>query len=174
MITFIIGGCKSGKSRHALELAHRFQTSKKIFIATGVAFDDEMKERIRRHQNERRPEWKTIEAPIKPGDAVQENSGKEAIILVDCLTFWINNLLMENLNSAEISDQADLFIQNLLSAEGPVIVVSNEVGEGIVPESPLARRFRDLAGAVNQKMASCADQVIWMVAGIPVLIKPQE
>jgi adenosylcobinamide kinase / adenosylcobinamide-phosphate guanylyltransferase len=170
-ITFIIGGCKSGKSRHALELANQWQTQRKIFIATGVAFDDEMKDRIQRHKNERNRDWKTIEAPVKLAEAVRENSGNEHILLLDCLTFWINNLLMENLSSPEISGYADTLVQTLAAVKGPVIVVSNEVGGGIVPENFLARRFRDLAGATNQKVASCADQVIWMVAGIPVRVK---
>jgi adenosylcobinamide kinase / adenosylcobinamide-phosphate guanylyltransferase len=169
--TFIIGGCKSGKSRHALFLAERVQTLEKIFIATGVAFDVEMKDRISRHRQERNRDWKTVEAPVKLAEAIARNSGNGHLLVVDCLTLWINNLLVENLSPKNISDHADKLVQVLQSLDGPVIVVSNDVGGGIVPENPLARQFRDLAGSTNQKIAACADHVIWMVAGIPVNVK---
>ena len=167
----VIGGCRSGKSRHSLELAEKISGSKRIFIATCMPLDDEMKERIDRHKKERDKNWKTIEAPVELSVAINENSREGDVILVDCLTLWINNLLMETESTDIINDHIQKLITALEEAECPVMLVSNEVGAGIVPENKLARQFRDYAGFVNQKVAECADRVIWMVAGIPVVIK---
>ena len=171
--TFIIGGCRSGKSRHALERAEKISGSKRIFIATCMPLDDEMKERIDRHKKERDKSWKTIEAPVQLPKAINENSREGDVILVDCLTLWINNLLMETESTDRIDDHIQKLIIALEEAKCPIILVSNEVGAGIVPENKLARQFRDYAGFVNQKVAECVDRVIWMVAGIPVVIKSQ-
>ena len=168
---FITGGCKSGKSRHALELSEEISTSKRIFIATSMPLDDEMKERIDRHKQERDKSWKTVEAPIELSVAINKNNKNGNVILVDCLTLWINNLLMENKNPDIINQHIDKLICTIKKTKSPIILVSNEVGTGIVPENDLARKFRDLAGLTNQKVAKCADRVIWMVAGIPVSIK---
>ena len=168
---FIIGGCRSGKSRHALELAKKFSGTKRIFIATCMPLDDEMKERIDRHKKERDKSWKTIEAPVELPEVINEKSREGDVILVDCLTLWINNILMETESTDRIDDHIQKLITVLKEAECPVILVSNEVGAGIVPENRLARLFRDYAGFVNQKVAECADRVIWMVAGISVTIK---
>lgn len=170
-ITLIIGGCKSGKSRHALMLARQTPVKHRKFIATGVPFDTEMEDRIRRHRKERGAEWETIEAPVDLIPAIAENGGFDTLILVDCITLWINNLLMENRDRDEIIRYGNELVKILNAVEGPVLLVSNEVGAGIVPENPLARRFRDIAGVINGKIAGCAHQVIWMVAGIPVRIK---
>ncbi|MCP4369382.1 MAG: bifunctional adenosylcobinamide kinase/adenosylcobinamide-phosphate guanylyltransferase [Deltaproteobacteria bacterium] len=169
--TFILGGCRSGKSRHALELAEKIQANKRIFIATCIPHDDEMKERIDRHKKDRDKSWKTFEVPVQLPEAISEKSRKGDVILIDCLTLWINNLLVE----IEVHDVIDQRIHKLIlalkDAKCPIILVSNEVGAGIVPENKLARYFRDLTGFTNQKVAECADNVIWMVAGIPVSIK---
>lgn len=167
----IIGGCRSGKSRHALELAEKISGSKRIFIATCMPIDDEMKERIARHKKERDKRWKTVEATVELPVAINEKSREGDVILVDCLTLWINNLLMETEDPDIIHQRIHKLILSLKEVKCPIIMVSNEVGAGIVPENRLARLFRDYAGFVNQKVAECADRVIWMVAGIPVVIK---
>jgi adenosylcobinamide kinase/adenosylcobinamide-phosphate guanylyltransferase len=166
----IIGGCRSGKSGHALHLADQF-AGHKIFMATCVPLDKEMEQRVSHHQKHRNPNWKTLEVPILLPEAIRENSGRGQVILVDCLTLWINNLLMENDDPENIDKHVGYLARSLENAECPVILVSNEVGTGIVPENRLARLFRDVAGFANQKIAACADRVIWMVAGIPVEIK---
>jgi len=169
-IVLIIGGCRSGKSGHALHLADHF-AGHKIFIATCVPLDKEMEQRVSHHQKQRNPNWKTLDVPLLLPEAIRENSGPGQVILVDCLTLWINNLLMENDDPENIDTTVEQLARSLENAECPVILVSNEVGTGIVPENRLARLFRDIAGFANQKIAVCADRVIWMVAGIPVEIK---
>jgi len=166
----IIGGCRSGKSGHALHLADQF-AGHKIFMATCVPLDKEMEQRVSHHQKQRNPNWKTLDVPLFLPEAIRENSGRGQVILVDCLTLWINNLLMENDDPETIDKHVGQLARSLENAECPVILVSNEVGTGIVPENRLARLFRDIAGFANQKIAACADRVIWMVAGIPVEIK---
>jgi adenosylcobinamide kinase/adenosylcobinamide-phosphate guanylyltransferase len=170
-IVFVIGGCRSGKSRHALATADGIAGDKKIFIATCVPHDAEMKQRVDRHQKERGQHWQTIEAAIHLPQAIIEYSRQADVLLVDCLTLWISNLLMETEYDELINERIISLIQSLASASCPVILVSNEVGAGIVPENKLARRFRDLVGAANQAVAAQADRVAWMVAGIPVKIK---
>ena len=171
-VIFITGGCRSGKSRHALELAHQMASDGKLFIATCIPHDDEMRKRIARHQAERDPSWKTIEEPVSVADAISQNHAGCELILVDCLTLWTSNLLMANEDVTTIELQTHQLVQALKNASCKIILVSNEVGAGIVPENRLARLFRDAAGIVNQRVAACADNVIWMVAGIPVTIKP--
>jgi adenosylcobinamide kinase/adenosylcobinamide-phosphate guanylyltransferase len=168
---FVLGGCRSGKSGYALETAQQFSGADKIFIATCIPYDDEMKQRVARHQEERSRTWQTVEAPIHLPAAIAETGQEAGVILVDCLTLWINNLLMEKQNSEQILDQVQGLTKAVEAAACPIILVSNEVGTGIVPENKLARLYRDLIGSANQAVAECADQVIWMVAGIPVTIK---
>ena len=168
---FVIGGCRSGKSGHALEIAESFSGDKKIFIATCIPRDDEMRHRVAEHRKERSRMWHTIEAPTHLPDAVVENSRDATVLLVDCLTLWINNLLLETEDSDKVLEQISLLTQAIKAASCPVVLVSNEVGAGIVPENKLARQFRDIAGAVNQAVAKQVDKVVWMVAGIPVTIK---
>lgn len=168
---FVIGGCRSGKSGYALELAECGTWEKRIFIATCVPGDEEMINRVEKHQQERGGRWKTIEAPVAMPRAISENSSPETVIVVDCLTLWISNLMMAPESKDLLSNAASELVQSLKGAQGEVILVSNEVGAGIVPENPMAREFRDLAGRVNQAVAACADRVVWMVAGIPVTIK---
>jgi len=169
--TFIIGGCRSGKSRHALEQAEKISGRKRIFIATCMPLDDEMKERIDRHKQERDKSWRTVESSLELPEAINENSREGDVILVDCLTLWINNLLMETEDHDILHQRIHKLIFAIKEAKCSIILVSNEVGAGIVPENRLARQFRDLAGFSNQKVAECAERVIWMVAGIPVVIK---
>jgi len=171
---FVIGGCRSGKSSHALELAERISENRKTFIATCVPHDDEMRERVTKHQQERHSGWATAEVPILLPEAILENSRKADVILADCLTLWITNLLLDPDESEKIDEHIRKLTKSFEKAQCPVILVSNEVGAGIVPENKLSREFRDIMGATNQRVAACADRVIWMVAGIPVTIKPKE
>jgi adenosylcobinamide kinase/adenosylcobinamide-phosphate guanylyltransferase len=166
----VIGGCRSGKSRHALYLAEQV-SGQKIFIATCIPQDKEMEQRVLNHQQQRNTTWKAIEVPIFLPEAVNTYGAKGNVLLVDCLTLWINNLIMEDQNPAKIDTHIIELIRSLEKSECTVILVSNEVGCGIVPEHKLARLFRDITGFANQKVAGYADRVIWMVAGMPVKIK---
>jgi len=169
---FVLGGCRSGKSSYALETAHGFAGKNKIFIATCIPHDEEMKQRVERHRQERSQAWETIEAPILLPEAIIDNSRRVDAIIVDCLTLWISNLLMDSDDSDNIEEmQIPRLTDAIKKSHCPIVLVSNEVGQGIVPENKLARQFRDLVGYVNQAVAGCADEVIWTVAGIPVKIK---
>lgn len=169
--TLIVGGCRSGKSRHALEIAEKRKTPNKLFIATCIPHDDEMKQRVARHQEERGDDWQTLETPLELPEAIRQHGPKSDLILVDCLTLWVNNLLLET-SDPDAVEKAVQNLQNVLkTARCPVILVSNEVGAGIVPENALARQFRDIMGQTNQQIAACVDRVIWMAAGIPVTVK---
>jgi adenosyl cobinamide kinase/adenosyl cobinamide phosphate guanylyltransferase len=165
-LVFIIGGARSGKSSFALELS---KSKAVAFIATALPLDDEMKERIEKHKNERPPHWKTIEAPEDIIDAIKEIKEEECII-IDCLTLWVSNLI-EKYSDEYIVEKAKEIAQYTRSIDKKVIVVSNEVGLGIVPEYPIARRYRDILGRVNQIFAEIAQEVYFMVAGIPMEVK---
>jgi len=169
-VLFIIGGCRSGKSSHALFLANQIP-GHKIFIATCMPHDKEMEERVLLHKKQRSRAWTTLEVPVRLPEEISKNSQKENVILVDCLTLWISNLMLENNDHETIDGHIRNLVRSLENAQCPVILVSNEVGTGIVPENRLARRFRDIAGFTNQSIAAYADNVIWMVAGIPVGVK---
>ena len=171
---FVIGGCRSGKSSHALRLAEEISAKNRVFIATCVPQDEEMRERVSNHQEERGAEWKTVEEPIFLPEAILENSQQAGVVLADCLTLWISNLLMEDEDFGKIAESVRQLTQVIAEAKCPVILVSNEVGAGIVPENKLARLFRDAVGFANQRIAASVHRVIWMVAGIPVPIKRGE
>jgi adenosylcobinamide kinase/adenosylcobinamide-phosphate guanylyltransferase len=173
-ITFVIGGCRSGKSRHALELAEKYDVIHHVYIATCVPQDDEMRYRVELHQSERGHHWSTVEEPIGLPEVLRSYSSPDTVLLIDCLTLWVTNLLMET-NSQEpehFIEPTKKLVQALENVKGPVVLVANEVGTGVVPDNALARLFRDTAGSVNQHVATVADTVIWMVAGIPAKIKP--
>jgi adenosylcobinamide kinase/adenosylcobinamide-phosphate guanylyltransferase len=170
-IVFIIGGCRSGKSRYALEYAQKISVETRMFIATCTADDDEMKQRIARHRQERSRDWITVEEPLRLPEVVIENGSKTDLLLIDCLTLWVSNLLMQSEDPTRIEGQIPRLIQAIKGTTCSVVLVSNEVGTGIVPKNKLARIYRDLLGFVNQAVAGCADKVFWMVAGIPVEIK---
>ena len=133
--------------------------------------DKEMEERVLLHKKQRSRIWTTREVPVRLPEEISKNSRKKNVILVDCLTLWISNLVLENNDQSNIDAHIRKLIQSLEKAECPIILVSNEVGTGIVPENRLARLFRDVAGFTNQRVAACADKVILMVAGIPVGVK---
>ena len=171
-IIFVIGGCRSGKSRHALQTAEELPGDRKTYIATCVPHDDEMKQRVAKHQRERSHSWVTIEEPLALPQAISEKSPGADVLLVDCLTLWLSNLLMETNDEAKLEGRISDLTDALKKAKCPIILVSNEVGTGIVPENKLARQYRDVTGQANQAVAHCASRVVWMVAGIPVVVKP--
>lgn len=167
----VTGGCRSGKSRHALELAGEIQGDNRIFIATLTPHDDEMKDRVRRHQSERSDAWQTIEEPLALPEVLAQKGPQADVILVDCLTLWVNNLLVDSEDAAWLEYRFKDLAAALHQAPCPVVLVTNEVGSGIVPENRLARLFRDQAGFCNQVVAHACNRVVWMVAGLPVKVK---
>lgn len=142
-----------------------------LFIATGQAHDDEMRARIERHQKERGEQWQTVETPLDIAGNIERLGPGADIMLIDCLTLWTSNLMLAHDTDDKILSEMERLHRLISSSPCSVILVANEVGTGIVPENPLARRFRDLNGWCNQKIADACEQVIWMVAGIPVTIK---
>jgi adenosylcobinamide kinase/adenosylcobinamide-phosphate guanylyltransferase len=166
-IVFILGGARSGKSRVALQRASEF-SGKKAYIATAQALDDEMKERIDKHKKERSGDWTTFEEPINISGLIKDIHKKYDVIIVDCLTLWLSNLMHTDSN---IQRESELFISLLTDVHCSLLIVSNEVGLGIVPDNAMARKFRDLSGYVNQRVAETADEVYLVTAGIPVKIK---
>jgi adenosylcobinamide kinase / adenosylcobinamide-phosphate guanylyltransferase len=173
LVTLVTGGARAGKSAYALSLVPR--EGPVTFIATAQELDDEMRERIRRHRAERPRGWTTIEAPIELAAAIAA-APSEAIVLVDCLTLWMSNLLLtEGRDGTDGSWSPDARIDELLEAlaarSQPVVVVTNEVGLGVVPATALGRVYRDALGRVNQRVASIAGRVVLMVAGLSVELK---
>lgn len=162
-----IGGARSGKSRYAQQRAEATGLGRR-FIATAQAFDDEMRERIARHRDERGADWLTIEAPLDLAEAILAHDDAGTVLLVDCLTLWTSNLLLADRDIPAAT--ADL-VAALQAVRGPVVLVTNEVGLGIVPDNALARRFRDAAGTVNQQVAAACAEVQLLVAGIPLKVK---
>jgi adenosylcobinamide kinase/adenosylcobinamide-phosphate guanylyltransferase len=186
MLTLVLGGARSGKSRYAQSLCD--SSSLVIYIATArveeSAGDNEMRERIARHRADRPAEWRTVEEPLDLSRAVRE-APIEANLLIDCATIWISNLMWEfreepateqnNLIFLEIDHLIDNVRRRAEKSRtaGEVIIVSNEVGSGLVPEHPVARAFRDLQGFANQRLANAADNVVFIVAGLPLRLKPE-
>jgi adenosylcobinamide kinase / adenosylcobinamide-phosphate guanylyltransferase len=167
-ITLVLGGARSGKSRLAESLAQ----DPKYYIATAEAFDDEMKSRIEAHKSQRGGSWQTVEAPIALASEIKRLDRPEAFILVDCITLWLSNLLLADMNW---EDELEQLLGVLGSLQGEVVIVSNEVGLGIVPDNALARRFRDAQGIANQSIAEVADVVVMMIAGMDLQLKgPQQ
>ncbi len=174
MIEFYTGGCRSGKSRAALERADQIGAHRKLFIATCQPLDGEMRARIKRHRQERDRIWETLEEPIDIANLIRTHSEPQTVILVDCLTLWLTNLILQDVDDAALQRRIETLADSLSDAHGPVLLVANEVGLGIVPENAMSRRFRDWAGSLNQRVAQCAQRVVWTVAGIPVQIKAPE
>ena len=174
IITLVIGGCRSGKSRYALDAANAVSGSRKIFLATSVPSDREMEKRVLAHQAQRGDDWQTVEAPVHIHEEIAAHARTADVILVDCLTLWTANMLALEMDEAAMQKCMDQTTLALSRACCPVFLVTNEVGYGIVPENSLARRFRDMAGLVNQHMAKTADEVVLTVAGIAVTIKSKD
>ena len=169
-ITLITGGARSGKSSTAENIL-RQQPLPVLYVATYLRenLDEEMEQRIDRHRNQRPKEWETVENRLDLSKIVEELSGK--VLMVDCLTVWLGGCMMKGWSDDAILSEIDKTLQALRTHKAQAILVSNEVGLGIVPGDPDSRRFRDLNGWINQRVAACADHVIWVVAGIPVSIK---
>ena len=175
-LQLILGGARSGKSGYAIAQGDESSFSGLHFLATASAGDEEMKQRIERHQAERDPRWKLAEEPYHLAAALAKLDAEEKnLAVVDCATLWISNLLCgmggKVLSAPEIEKEFEKLIQSLKQYKGSIRIVSNEVGLGIVPDNPLARRFQDLQGELNKSLAVIATQVIFMTAGLPRKIK---
>ncbi|MFC4624907.1 bifunctional adenosylcobinamide kinase/adenosylcobinamide-phosphate guanylyltransferase [Daeguia caeni] len=166
-ITLVLGGARSGKSSFAEKLVLK-SALQPVYLATAQALDHEMHERIAHHRQQRGAMWQTVEEPIDLVSALMRHSTAENHILVDCLTLWITNLMMQEL---DIATQINVLIEALPKLAGPVVFVSNEVGLGIVPDNRLSREFRDQAGFLHQKVAAIADEVYFMAAGLSLKMK---
>lgn len=165
-LTLVLGGARSGKSTYAESLLAAFDQP--VYLATAQAEDAEMGERIRHHQKRRGTAWLTVEEPFDLVGALVLHSRPNRPILVDCLTLWLSNLL---LGDAAMETEIDRLVQALPGLNGPVVFVANEVGLGIVPDNALARAFRDHAGRLNQMMAARCQRVVFIAAGLPLLLK---
>ena len=169
-IILITGGCRSGKSRFALDYANR-HFSKKIYLATAEVLDEELALRVENHKKARGPEWQTVEEPLGIVEKIAAYGDKAEAILLDCLTLWLTNLLLKWDDDSKVMDEVKRLAGTLKQVQATLIVVTNEVGMGIVPDNPLGRRFRDLSGITNQVMAKAADTAVFMVSGIPLFLK---
>lgn len=168
--TLVLGGARSGKSAFAQKAAENAAVGgPPTLIATGQAFDDEMTERIARHQADRGESWVTIEAPLDLPDAIAALPA-DAAAVVDCLTLWLSNLMLAD---RDVEAAATALLEAVAASPARLWLVSNEVGLGLVPETPLGRRFRDEAGRLHQRLAASVDEVYFVAAGLPLRLKPQ-
>jgi adenosylcobinamide kinase / adenosylcobinamide-phosphate guanylyltransferase len=182
LIVLITGGARSGKSRYAQEMAER-SGKRVLFVATAQAGDDEMRRRILAHQRSRPSSWRTLEAPFDVGRSITEKAADSEVILLDCITLLINNVIGPLLSAdgtdideieadRAVTVEIDGLITCLKTAKADVLVVTNEVGLGLVPDNKLGRVYRDLLGKANQVLAAAADEVCFMVSGLPLKLKP--
>jgi len=177
-IIFLIGGARSGKSSYAVDLARECHGGV-AYLATGVACDEEMEERIEKHKNDRPDSWETMEEPLNLEDALKNMNSSIKLVLLDCLGFWVSNLIFHYQSQGKTDSQVEEavlkrvleFVSLAKEIDPKIIIVSNEVGMGIVPEAPLGRLFRDVLGRANQIMASRADEVRFFVAGLSMKMK---
>ena len=163
----VLGGARSGKSRHAQARAEAIE-GPLVYIATAQAFDDEMVARIAQHQNDRDSRWRTHEAPIALPEAIAAEGRNAAAILVDCLTLWASNVL---LSGEDAEPHVAALVDAIAHCPCPIILVANEIGFGIVPDNALARQFRDLAGSINQRVGAAVTSAELIVAGFPMTLK---
>lgn len=163
----VLGGARSGKSRHAEQLVAATGLAR-VYIATAETRDAEMTERVRLHRSRRGDGWRTVEEPLALAACLEREASPARAILVDCLTLWLSNLMF---SGAEIEAEVEALATALPALSGTVCVVSNEVGLGIVPDNALARRFRDLAGLANQRLAQACGEVVFVAAGLPLRLK---
>jgi adenosylcobinamide kinase/adenosylcobinamide-phosphate guanylyltransferase len=162
-----LGGARSGKSRYAERIVEGTAICG-TYCATAEAADAEMAERIAAHRARRGPFWRTIETPLALAPTILNEAAREQPLLVDCLTLWLSNLLLAG---RPIDEEAGVLCSALRRTTGPAVLVANEVGMGLVPETPLGRRFRDAAGCLNQQVAALADRVVFVAAGLPLVLK---
>lgn len=163
----VLGGARSGKSRYA-QAAAEAAGGDLVFIATAQAFDAEMTDRIARHRADRDATWRTVEAPLRLAEAIAAEDRVGVTILVDCLTLWASNLLLAD---ADLDAAPAALVRGIAATRAKLVLVSNEVGQGIVPDNALARRFRDVAGMLHQQIAATVSQVDFVIAGLPQRIK---
>ncbi|EFO33832.1 bifunctional adenosylcobalamin biosynthesis protein CobP [Roseibium sp. TrichSKD4] len=168
--TLVFGGARSGKSRFAEDLCLQ-SGLERVYLATSVPFDAEMTARVESHKQQRGSGWTTIEEPLDIAGALETHAAPGRVILIDCLTVWLNNLLYEE---KDVAAEAERLTQQMPTLQGPCVFVSNEVGHGIVPENRLARAFRDVQGRLNQDIAAASAQVVFVAAGQPILLKPRK
>jgi adenosylcobinamide kinase/adenosylcobinamide-phosphate guanylyltransferase len=169
-VTLVLGGVRSGKSRYAQQLAE--QSRHVVFVATAAISDDEMKMKIERHREERPKEWLTVEEPMELAAVFVQHGRSCEVMVIDCLTIFAANLLeAEGDDIGVIDRRVAALCEALQSAKCAVVLVSNEVGSGVVPAYPMGRRYRDLLGEINQRVARVADDVVLMVAGLPLALK---
>lgn len=169
-IQFVLGGARSGKSAHAEGLAEAAGNAP-VYIATAEIFDSEMESRIALHRERRGPHWQLVEAPIALPEAITAADKDGGVLLIDCLSVWITNILV---HEHDTDAATEALVSALSSCRGTVILVASETGLGIVPENKLSRRFRDANGRLNQAVAALADEVFFVAAGIALRIKPQQ
>ena len=170
-VIMVTGGARSGKSKFAEGLARQY-APKRGYLATGEAGDAEMAHRIARHRGRRGAEWETVEEPLEVTEAIIRNQARFSVVLLDCVTLWLTNLLFRSEGGAATAlSRVEEFAGNFTTFKTPLIIVSNEVGMGIIPEHPLARSFRDLAGEANEIIAAAADEVYVTISGIPLKLK---
>ncbi len=163
----IIGGARSGKSSHALVLGEILDGNR-IFVATAQRSDDEMNARIDHHRQERGDLWETIEEPVAICDVIHSNDGGDVTVVVDCLTLWLNNLMLYD---HDVDTEIACLVDRIRDFRGDLIIISNELGMGLVPDTALGRSFKDTHGRMNRLVAEVCDQVLLMVAGIPITVK---
>jgi adenosylcobinamide kinase / adenosylcobinamide-phosphate guanylyltransferase len=168
-IILVTGGARSGKSRYA-ELRTQALGERRLYIATAEAKDEEMAQRIAAHRKQRGNRWITVEEPVELAAALAARCGGTDCALVDCLTLWLSNLMLRR-GEKYAQQKVEEFVETLPHLDFHLVLVTNEVGWGIVPDNSLARQFRDLAGWANQQIATVATEVILMVAGIPMVVK---
>jgi adenosylcobinamide kinase/adenosylcobinamide-phosphate guanylyltransferase len=164
---FVLGGARSGKSRYAQQRADAL-AGRHVFIATAEVWDGEMRDRVAQHRADRSEIWQTVETPLELASAIDAQRGSDAVVLVDCLTLWATNLL---LGEHDIDAATAALCTAIAGFEGRIILVANEVGLGIVPDNALARRFRDVAGKINQAVARTVDEAVFLAAGLPLRLK---
>ena len=169
-VTLVLGGARSGKSRHAEALVES-RPGTCVYLATAQAGDAEMAARIAAHRARRGPRWTTVEEPLELAGALAAAAGPERAVLVDCLTLWLSNLLDAG---RDVAAETEALLDALPGLAGPVVLVSNEVGLGVVPDNKLARDFVDHAGRMHQALAGAADSVVFMTAGLPMAVKSPE
>lgn len=173
MIELILGGARSGKSRYAEQQA-RCSGKAVTYLATAEAGDDEMRARIERHRADRPASWQTVEEPVSLGRAIRRYAGKDQCLLVDCLTLWLSNVLFDRRGELQLScfeEEKNDFLQALKQRPGRIVMVSNEVGQGVVSVHKSTRRFVDEAGRLHQEIAALSDRVVLVTAGLPLILK---
>ena len=168
-LVLVLGGARSGKSSWALHYTEENYLSY-LFLATAQVQDEEMAERVRLHKESRGPKWNLLEEPLEIAEALKTKCNNFEAVLVDCLTIWLSNVLL-NMGEESVGTYQRHLLNALAARNQNIILVSNEVGAGIIPDSPLGRKFRDLAGLLNQEVAELADRVIFMIAGLPMFLK---